>query len=308
MLRILMTRRWVILTLVFFAIIPAMILLGQWQYHRYEQTNRQNGSIAAAMAAPPVAMDVISHPGATVPGSETYRTVSATGHYDPAHEFVVRQRTDAAGDSIGYYVITPLVTTSGDVVLVNRGWVASGADATVYPTVPPAPTGELTATGRLRPDETSKSTGIRERGGLPDRQFMLINSDEQANRLGQPVVAGYLELTGTSPTTPSADQAELVPSPSATNTSDDAVVGKGVHLPYAIQWWLFALLIPAGWVVLLRRDIRDAQEQRAAREAAAAETETDLEPEAGADPEADPESDPGSEGQPDEALTAPPAR
>ncbi|MCX4744958.1 SURF1 family protein [Kitasatospora sp. NBC_01287] len=275
MLRILMTRRWVILTLVFFAIIPAMILLGQWQYHRYEQTNRQNGTTAAAMAAQPVAMDAVSRPGGTVPTSETYRTVTATGHYDPAHEFVVRQRTDASGDAIGYYVVTPLVTASGEVVLVNRGWVASGSDASTYPTVPPAPTGQLTATGRLRPDETAKSTGIRERGGLPDRQFMLINSGEQTTRLSQPVVAGYLELTATTPATPAADQAELVPSPSVTNTGDDAVVGKGVHLPYAIQWWLFAALIPAGWVVLLRRDLRDARAEQAAAAASGAGPEPD---------------------------------
>lgn len=238
--RILLTRRWVILTLVFFAIIPAMFLLGRWQYHRYEQTNRQNTATSAAMQAPPVAMDVISHPGGTVPAAETYRSVTATGHYDPSHEFVIRQRTDASGDTVGYYLVTPLVTDAGDVVLVNRGWVASNADATSYPTVPP-PSGELTVTGRLRPDETFR----REQRGLPDRMFMRINSSEQAARLKQPVVAGYLELVSTNPTPPGADEAEHVPGPNVTSTGDAAVVGKGVHLPYAIQWWLFAALIPA---------------------------------------------------------------
>ncbi|MFF7633096.1 SURF1 family protein [Kitasatospora sp. NPDC008050] len=264
--RILMTRRWVALTLVFFAIIPAMVLLGRWQYHRYEQTNRQNAVTSTAMKAPPVAMDVISHPGGTVPTAETYHPVTATGHYDTAGEFVVRQRTDAAGDTVGYYLITPLVTGSGDLVLVNRGWVASPGDATSYPAVPPAPSGELTVTGRLRPDETFR----RELSGLPARMFMRINSGEQATRLKQPVVAGYLELVSTSPTPPAADEAEHVPSPNVTTTNDDAVVGQGVHLPYAVQWWLFAALIPTGWVVLLRRDIREAREKQAADEAAAA--------------------------------------
>ncbi|WP_228717867.1 SURF1 family cytochrome oxidase biogenesis protein [Kitasatospora acidiphila] len=264
--RILLTRRWVILTLVFFAIIPAMFLLGRWQYHRYEQTNRQNTATSAAMQAPPVAMDVISHPGGTVPAAETYRSVTATGHYDPSYEFVIRQRTDASGDTVGYYVVTPLVTDAGDVVLVNRGWIASNADATSYPTVPPAPSGELTVTGRLRPDETFR----REQRGLPDRMFMRINSSEQAARLKQPVVAGYLELVSTNPTPPGADEAEHVPGPNVTSTGDAAVVGKGVHLPYAIQWWLFAALIPAGWIVMLRRDLREAREKQAADEAAAA--------------------------------------
>ncbi|MGK4578508.1 SURF1 family cytochrome oxidase biogenesis protein [Kitasatospora sp. HPMI-4] len=261
--RILLTRRWLVLTLVFFAIIPVMVLLGRWQYHRYEQTNRQNAVTAAAMKAPPVAMDVISHPGRTVPGTQTYRPVTATGRYDPSDEFVIRQRTAAGGGTVGYYVITPLVTDGGNLVLVNRGWVSSGADATVYPTVPPAPSGELTVTGRLRPDETFKSTGIREPAGLPDRMFMRIDSGVQAARLKRPVVAGYLELVSTSPTPPAADEAELVPAPNVTTTNDAAVVGQGVHLPYAIQWWLFAALIPTGWVVLLRRDLREAREQQA---------------------------------------------
>ncbi|WP_280669226.1 MULTISPECIES: SURF1 family cytochrome oxidase biogenesis protein [unclassified Kitasatospora] len=265
-----------ILTLVFLALIPAMTWLGLWQFHRYQQTNRQNGSINASLAAPPVAMDVISKPGGTVPADDTYRTVTAVGHYDTAHEFVVRQRTDAAGDSIGFYVVTPLVTAQGEAVLVNRGWVApaGGGSASDYPPVPPAPSGQLTVTGRLRPDETSASTGIRERYGMPPRQYMLINSGQQAKQLPEPVVAGYLELTATSPTPPASDQAEQVPSPSGSNSSqsgDDAVVGKGVHLPYAIQWWLFALLIPAGWVVLFRRELRETREKResAAAEAAA---------------------------------------
>lgn len=76
MLRILFTKRWVILTLVFLALIPALCQLGLWQYHRYQQTNRQNGSINASMAAPPVAMDVISKPGGTVTAADTYRTVT----------------------------------------------------------------------------------------------------------------------------------------------------------------------------------------------------------------------------------------
>jgi cytochrome oxidase assembly protein ShyY1 len=225
-----------------------------------------------------------------VPAAQTYRTVTATGHYDPSHEFVVRQRTDASGDTVGYYLVTPLVTDKGDIVLVNRGWVASSGDATSYPTVPPAPTGELTVTGRLRPDETFR----REHGGLPDRMFMRINSSDQTPRMQQPVVAGYLELVSTNPNPPAADQAELVPGPNVTSTGDAAVVGKGVHLPYAIQWWLFAALIPTGWVFMLRRDIREAREKQAADEAAAA---------AGPPPVDDPTDEPAPAPDPDKAPT-----
>lgn len=271
MLRILLTRRWVILTLVFFVLIPVMYWLGTWQYHRYQQTNQSNQVMSANLHAAPVTMESVSAPGAKVPASETYRSVTATGHYDAAHQFVVRHRTDANGDSIGFYLVTPLVLADGKVVLVNRGWVDPGnTTGAQFPEVPGTPPGTVTVTGRLRPDETSASSGIRNVAGLPDRQFMLINSAEQAARTAQPVLSGYLELTATVPAPPTADSAELVPPPDSTASDSMAVVGKGVHLPYAIQWWLFALMIPIGWGVLLRRDIRDQRRKEivAAKKAA----------------------------------------
>ncbi|MEZ0064786.1 cytochrome oxidase assembly protein ShyY1 [Streptacidiphilus sp. MAP12-20] len=260
MFRILLTRRWLVLTLVFLALIPAMVWLGSWQYHRYQQTNSSDAVITANTTAPAVAMETLSQPGATIPAAEMYRTVTAGGHFDTAHEFVVRHRTDASGQTIGFYLVTPLITDDGKAVLVNRGWIAPGnTSGAEFPTVPSTPTGEITVTGRLRPDETTALTGIRNPGGMPDRQFMLINSQEQAKRLAQPVLAGYLELTKSAPALPSSAQAELVPDPTSNTSGGMAVVGKGVHLPYAVQWWLFALLIPVAWWFLFRREVKQTR-------------------------------------------------
>jgi cytochrome oxidase assembly protein ShyY1 len=270
-LRILLTRRWVILTLVFFVLIPVMYLLGMWQFHRYQQTNDGNRLISDNLASQPVAVESLTRPGSTVPGSERYRNVSATGHYDTAHQFVVRHRTDAAGDAIGYYVVTPLILADGDAVLVNRGWVDPGnTTGDQYPKVPGAPGGTVTVTGLLQPDETTAVSGIRDVKGLPDRQFMLIDSAQQAAHQPEPVLAGYLQLLHTTPTAPAADSAELVPLPDSTNSNSMAVVGKGVHLPYAVQWWLFALLVPAAWGALLRREVKDKERKALVAERKAA--------------------------------------
>nr|WP_202451643.1 SURF1 family protein [Streptomyces sp. SID4948] len=274
-----------------------MYRLGLWQFHRYQQTNRSNHRISLAVHAKPVPIGTLSRPGATVPGDERYRPVTATGHYDAAHQFVVRRRTNA-DSAIGFFLITPLITTDGDAVLVNRGWVApNDADGAAFPALPRTPSGTVTLTGRLQPDETSAISGIHEESGLPPRQFMLISSREQAKTLPEPVVGGYLELVGSSPALTRADSAELVAAPGSGSQSsnDAAIVGQGVHLPYAIQWWLFVLMVPVGWWILLRQELKDQKKDR--------EPDPEQDPEDAAAPPAGP-PDPPDERAPADAAGA----
>ncbi|MET9960870.1 SURF1 family protein [Streptomyces sp. NPDC006326] len=251
MYRFVLTRQWVCLTLLALVLIPVMVRLGFWQYHRHEHRVAQNELIASNLTAKPVPMARMSSPGHVVPRSDYWRAVTATGTYDSAHEVVVRMRT-SNDDKVGFQVLTPLVLGDGRVVLVNRGWVPGGDDPRAYPPVPAAPTGEVTVTGRLKADETSGASGIKDRKGLPERQVMLINSAQQAESLGKPVLGGYLELTAPVP-------ADGKPEPVAEPDHDSI----GPHMAYAVQWWLFASAVPLGWLVLVRREKRD-------REAAAA--------------------------------------
>ncbi|MFI8455709.1 SURF1 family protein [Kitasatospora sp. NPDC101447] len=263
MYRFLLTRQWLITMLIALLLIPATIKLGFWQLHRHEARVARNELIGKALTDAPVPFDTLSPtPGFAVPKDLTWRAVTATGQYDPAHEFVVRKRTDSSGDTIGYFVVTPLKLSDGKgSVLVNRGWVASGATATEYPPVPAAPTGEVSVTGRMRADETYGASGIKDRSGLPDRQFNLINTAEQVKETGATLLGGYLELSATTPAP--ADQPQLIPEP---NHSD-----IGPHMAYAIQWWLFTAMIPVGVWILARREAKDRAKQ-------AAEPETVAEP------------------------------
>ncbi|MBW1603667.1 SURF1 family protein [Streptomyces sp. JJ66] len=255
MYRFLLSRQWVVLTLLALVLIPVMVQLGFWQLHRHQDRVAHNELIAASLAAEPVPVTELTGVGRQPERDDLYRRVTATGAYDTGGEVVVRRRTAADDRSIGYFVLTPLVRADGSVLLVNRGWVPSGASQRTYPDVPPAPGGTVTVTGRLLPDETTDSTGITVRDGLPDRQVMLINSEQRAQALDRPVLGGFVELTATRPEPPAAQLAEQVPEPDHS--------GIGAHLAYAVQWWLFAAAVPVGWVVLLRREARDRRQQRA---------------------------------------------
>ncbi|WCD85742.1 putative SURF1-like protein [Streptomyces xanthophaeus] len=250
--RFVLTRQWVCLTLVALALIPAMIKLGFWQFHRHEHRVAQNELIETSLRAQPVPVTGLTSPGHVVPRSDYWRTVTATGTYDSAHEVVVRMRT-SDDDKVGFHVLTPLVLADGRAVLVNRGWVPGGGDPRAYPAVPAPPAGEVTVTGRLKADETSGGSGIKDRKGLPDRQVMLINSTQQAESLGRPVLGGYLELTAP---VPQDGGPEPVGEP-----DHDSI---GAHMAYAVQWWLFASAVPVGWIVLVRREKRDREEAAAA--------------------------------------------
>ncbi|MEU8178879.1 SURF1 family protein [Microbispora hainanensis] len=253
MYRFLLSRRWVGLHLLVLALIPAFFFLGRWQWGRFEDRSAESTRITANLAAAPVPLDRLDQIGASVPERDRYRLVTATGRYDPAHELVVRRRT--LNTRVGFYVITPLVTPQG-AVLVNRGWVPAGATADAPPQVPAPPTGEVSVTGRLRPAETQDNTGIRNRSGLPSGQILLIDTPTITKGLPYKVYGGFVELTAQQPQGGSAP--ELLPPP-------DVGAGGGLNLAYAVQWWLFIGIAVGGWVLLVRREARDLRTEQASQ-------------------------------------------
>ena len=140
MYRFLLSRQWVILTLLALLLIPVMIKLGFWQLHRHETKVAQNTLISDNLKADPVPVSELTAPGHTVPEADFWRRVTATGRFDPAHEVVVRRRTSNDG-AVGYHVLIPLVLHDGRSVIVNRGWVPSGDDQRTFPRIPGVPQG-----------------------------------------------------------------------------------------------------------------------------------------------------------------------
>lgn len=257
--RFLLTRQWVILTLLAVVLIPTMIRLGIWQMHRYDERTARNQLVTDALKAKPVPVEELASPGHAVTSKERYRTVTAQGRFDTDHEVVIRRRTNA-DDEVGYHVLTPFVLKDGKVLLINRGWIpANGPSQTAFPRIPAPARGETTVTGRLMPDETTAASGIKDIKDLPDRQIMLINSAREAKRLDARVLGGYVAQTAPDP---KGDTPELIGSPGKENAA--------LNFAYAYQWWLFAIAVPVGWVILVRRERRD----RLTREQAPAAEET----------------------------------
>ncbi|MFF5205135.1 SURF1 family protein [Streptosporangium sp. NPDC000396] len=246
MYRFLLTPRWVALHIVVLLVIPAFVFLGRWQFGRYEERSTTSDQTTSNLAAAPVPVEKLTTPGGSVREQDKYRTVTATGTFDAAHQLLVRRRTQ---DSVvGFYVLTPLDTGNGQAVLVNRGWVRSGATADALPEVPAPSPGKVTVTGRLRPRETEESSGIRNREGLPPGQVLLIDTEAIGRGLPYKLFGGYVELTAQAPKAAAAPAP--VPEP-------DVGEGGGLNLAYGVQWWLFIGIAIGGWALLIRREAAD---------------------------------------------------
>jgi cytochrome oxidase assembly protein ShyY1 len=224
-----------------------MALLGLWQLDRYEQRSAINERIDAASATDPAPLSsVLAPPGpgqqvGPAPAAAAGATmVTVTGRYDPEREILVRGRTLAG--RVGVEVVTPLRLPDGTAVLVDRGWAPPAPTGPAdRPPLPPPPAGEVTVQGWVRLSE--RTAGVEERdGGLHTRRIAV---GQLADRLPYPLFNGYLLLAEQAP--PADPALTLVPL-----RRENAWLNAG----YAVQWWIFAGLVLAGFGWLVRRHAR----------------------------------------------------
>ena len=114
-------------TVVAVVLIAALLGLGRWQLERM----REKQALFAAFAAGGDATVQLTNVPAG--GGERYQHVVADGRYDSTQQFLLDNMTHAG--RAGYRVLTPLLTDAGPIVLVDRGWLPTGATRAELPNV-----------------------------------------------------------------------------------------------------------------------------------------------------------------------------
>ena len=239
--RFLLSRRWLLFAVVVGLLAYGCWWLGEWQFHRLEERERSNAVTERNLAADPVPVEQVLAPGRPVSDQDEWRRVSAEGTYDETASVVVRYQTrDGAS---GVDVVTPLrLAGSGDLLLVDRGWVATPNQGDSSPDVPAPPAGQVQLTGWIRADATGDSTAVH------DQSTRAVSSRAIGPTLDGDVLGGFVDLE--------AERPEPAEPLAVTDTPD---LGNGPHFFYGLQWWFFAALAVFGFGYLAydeRRKLR----------------------------------------------------
>lgn len=238
MLRLWLTRRWIVGTLVAIVFGLACFFLGRWQWGRHVEQRTKVAALAGNYGAAPVPLATALAAGPLTPERQ-WTHVTLTGTYAAGADLLVRNRS--IDQTVGFEVLTPF-TTDGTTLLVDRGWVRNAEDAETTPAVDPPTAGEVTVTGWLRTGEPSLGRD------LPPPQLASISiADARTQRPEVDPADVYVVLGAQAPVPAQGEHpVALLPRPE---------VGLGPHQAYAYQWWL---TMPAGLVFVvwaMRREL-----------------------------------------------------
>ena len=235
--------RWAIYIALAVVFAIACAFLSNWQFSRNEERAAQLELVERNYDAAPVSLAEVIPSGGKLDPQDQWRQVALTGEYLADDQLLVRNRPH--GGTSAFEVLVPFRLDDGRVLLVNRGWVAPGADQPEPDAVPAPPEGETTVIVRLRPGEPMPASGR----SAPDGQVPTINLELVADAVSSDAAAG-LEPSAYGVMV-SEDPAPAARPSGLESPSED----PGPHLSYAIQWILFAIMgfVFIGYVIRTER-------------------------------------------------------
>ena len=212
--------------------------LGSWQVERLFWKEALIAERQAAVTAPPMALPASLDAARGL----QYRRVSATGSFLADRELYLGA-TDDDGH-LGYHIIEPLRLSSGDTLLVDRGFVP--ADRKLPESrAAGEPQGEVTITGLLRLAPAQKPHWF-----IPD------NSAERNYWIWVdiPAMAAAAKLDRVLPFYVDAD---ATPNPGGLPQGGQTRLDlPNNHLQYALTWYALAVALAVIYIIFIRRRAR----------------------------------------------------
>ncbi|MEA4942942.1 MAG: SURF1 family protein [Propionicimonas sp.] len=237
--------RWLVLALAVAGLITAFVNLGFWQLDRLDQRRGRNQTVLSHEDAP--VRDYTEVFGPVITEADQWQRVRVSGTFDAAFSWIVRYRSNAGQQ--GYEVVTPLHTTDGQQVLVDRGFVARPAGEDFPDAAPQPPLGEVTVVGYVRRNDDGPQNAIVPSEGT----VRLVSSVGIGQVVPYPLLDGYVTVLELAPAAETG--LEPIQPPELT---------EGNHFSYAIQWFTFSGIAAIGLVILIRSDLKGKRPKKQA--------------------------------------------
>lgn len=233
----LLSRQWLLATLLVLAGLGVLVRLGFWQLDRLAQRQARNAHITQQLALPPLPLTGSESLPADLATLDIRQAV-ATGEFDFARQVALKAQTWQGAP--GIHLITPLLLPSGEAVLVDRGWLPFDQSAPENW----AQFGEPAAVrGFIQPSQTAADATVET--AAPQQEWYRVDIEAIQAQLPYPLLPVYLVQTPVEASTTDTLPYRAAP------TFD---LSDGPHLGYAIQWFLFALILGSGYIYFVQKE------------------------------------------------------
>lgn len=214
------------LTLFTVLLLPLLVYLGMWQLQREQEKRETQADYDARATQAPVPLTQVNWQAAD---DIAWMRVTATGRYDNARQFLLDNRINQS--RVGYEVLTPLLTDSG-LLLINRGWVAQGADRQNLPEI----------------SVTTERVVIQGTVYVPGGDIMVLGEEEPAGDDPWPRVIQSLDMeqiTSILGETVMPYSVRLDPGAPGLNQINwqPVTLSPETHRGYAVQWFFMAVVL-----------------------------------------------------------------
>ena len=211
--------------------------LGFWQLDRLAQRRAANELLREQLAADPLSLnDPQLDPDRLDALPDRAVTVSGTFDYS---EQVLLKLQNFQGRTGGRLIAPLRIAGREEAVLVDRGWLPEEELApgrwSAYDE-----TGVITITGRVRPSETSLRA---EPPAGPQQEWYRVNVEAIERQLPYELLPVYVRQS------PAPESIDSLPYREEARFD----LSEGPHLSYAIQWFLFSLMLGGGYLYFVKR-------------------------------------------------------
>jgi surfeit locus 1 family protein len=214
------------MTLASVVLLGIFLSLGRWQWQRGEAKQAVWAEFERNAPAEPIGARRIAEVA-------RFTHLRLEGSFLPDRQFLLDNRSHDGKP--GYEVLTPFRQLSGEVILVNRGWVPFGGYRDRLPDIsmPAAARASQTISGRL---EELPASGLASGRAPPDprsawpKLTSFPTHDELSAALGERIDARILLLDREAPH-------------GYVRSWKPPGLDPSRHFSYAIQWWGFAVVL-----------------------------------------------------------------